>query len=359
MPSTGNGALRRRDAGLRKVVGSLARLYTRQALPKPNLVYFLWRFAANGLRSWRAATSRRVSRDVAMIARELRTEGIVVGPSDRYLTDEGREALDVAARRVLEASRGDEVKAVMCGTTREDRKKNFMVHLASYPEGIRVDDALLKVALDQKLLEIVSSYLGLWPCLFSVAAWLNYPTDDPPQVSQLWHRDPEDLRLVKAFIYLVDVDERCGPFTYIPRTHPFGSETATRHRVEDKKRISDDRMVQTFPPASWRVCTGSANTMILADTLGYHRGGKPEVGNRILITFTYTSGLPIAERPLSVCGLPTWISSDIQWWAVEPLLDDGTALEYKSRQKNKLGRLLTRNQGNGQREATKKAPADR
>jgi hypothetical protein len=95
--------------------------------------------------------------------------------------------------------------------------------------------------------------------------WLNYPTDRPPEVSQLWHRDPGDLQLVKAFVYLVDVNERCGPFTYIPRTHPFGAETAKARHLETKKRPPNNRMSRVFPPESWRVRTGSANTMILAD----------------------------------------------------------------------------------------------
>ncbi len=56
--------------------------------------------------------------------------------------------------------------------------------------------------------------------------------------------------------------------------------------------------------------------MILADTVGYHRGGKPREGNRILITFTYTSGVPLVKRRLRVPEKPTWITSSIQTWAL-------------------------------------------
>jgi hypothetical protein len=52
--------------------------------------------------------------------------------------------------------------------------------------------------------------------------------------------------------------------------------------------------------------------MILADTVGYHRGGKPTNGNRILITFTYTSGAPLSDRRLQVSGRPTWVMDDRQ-----------------------------------------------
>ena len=303
------------------MIASLMRRYSRRSLPKPNFAYFLWRFVGNGLRTCRARTSPPSHSDTPIIAQELSEQGIVVGPSNRFLTEEGQQALGDAAVRVLQASRTKDVDSVVSGrAAASQRQKEFLVHLLSYGDGIRGDDPLLRVAVDQKLLEIVASYLGLWPCLHSVAAWLNYPTAAPPQMSQLWHRDPEDLRLIKAFIYLVDVDEQCGPFTYIPRTHPFGAEATTAQRFDKKKRIANDRMACVFPEASWCVCTGAANTMILADTLGYHRGGKPSVGKRILITFTYTSAVPIAERVLSVDRMPNWIASDIQRWAIKPLL---------------------------------------
>jgi hypothetical protein len=320
---------------------TFTRRFSRQALAKPNFAYFLWRFVGNGLRTGRALLSHPSHRDTPLIASELTAQGIVVGPSTRFLTVSGQQALGEAATRVLETSRAEEVQAVVSGrVTSDERQKEFLVHLVSYPTGMRVDDPMLRVAADPKLLEIVASYLGLWPCLHSVAAWLNHPTDAPPQISQLWHRDPEDLRLVKAFIYLGDVDERCGPFTYIPRTHPFGAEAATAQRFDKKKRVADDRMVKVFPLESWRVCTGPANTMILADTVGYHRGGKPTVGSRVLITFTYTSGMPITERALALEGLPDWISSDIQRWALKPLVGSPPRSEAKPKKSRKKKALV-------------------
>lgn len=321
---------------MRTAIASVTRRYSRRALVKPNVAYFLWRFVANGVRTGRALLARAPSGNIPIIARELATRGIVAGPSDRFLGQEGRAALAAATHLVLQASRSDDVEAVVSGASVHggDQKK-FLVRLASYPDGIAADDPLLQVALDTTLLQIVASYLGLWPCLYSVEAWLNYPTDAPPETSQLWHRDPEDLKLIKAFIYLVDVDDRCGPFTYIPKTQPFGAEVVTAQRLEKKKRVPDDRMARVFPVDSWQVCTGTANTMILADTVGYHRGGKPVAGRRVLITFTYTSGLPITERPLSVLRMPTWISSDIQRWAIKPLLGRAPHSRGERKQKNR------------------------
>lgn len=303
------------------MIKSITQRQTRRALTRPNLVYFVWKFVANGARSCRAMTSPISHHDSAAIAQELREQGIVVGPSDTFLTQHGRDALAEASRKILEVSRSAEVEALVSGTaTTAKEKKKFLIHLVPLRDGLSVDDPIVQLALDQKLLEVVSSYLGLWPCLYSVAAWLNYPTDAPAETSQLWHRDPEDLKLVKVFIYLADVDDRNGPFTYIPGTHPFGSHVAKAAQLADTRRVSDDLMRPVFPPESWRVCTGRANTMILADTVGFHRGGKPTVGTRILLTLTYTSGAPIRDGSLVVYGKPDERASGIQRAAITPLL---------------------------------------
>ncbi len=303
-----------------RVITDLASQYKRRSLTRRNLVYYLWRFAGNGVRTCRAVTAPIVYRETRAIAETLSNRGIVVGPSSGFLTEQGIRLLDEATRQLLEVSRRDDVQAIINGTaTDTSRQKDFLIHLASFEEGLPADHVLLKLALDPKLLEIVSRYLGLWPCLHSVGAWLNYPTNDPAALSQLWHRDPEDLRLVKVFIYLSDVGEQSGPFTYIPETHPFGRAAVVARKYEKKKRLPDEQMQRLFPPESWRVCTGPAHTMILADTIGYHRGGKPTEGHRTLITFTYTSALSFVDRPMRIVGEPTWIAAPIQEYAARAL----------------------------------------
>ena len=90
-------------------------------------------------------------------------------------------------------------------------------------------------------------------------------------------------------------------------------------------------MTTRFPPASWRVCTGPPKTMILADTVGFHRGGKPTAGQRILITFTYTSGSPISKRKLRIRGTPAWASSPIQQFAAASSVESPRAESSKTK----------------------------
>src|SRR5205814_6643562 len=110
-----------------------------------------------------------------------------------------------------------------------------------------------------------------------------------------------------------------GPFTYIPGTHPFGVNVSKAENYKKKERIADDLITRVFSPATWKVCTGPPNTMILADTLGYHRGGKPSAGTRILVTFTYTSGTPLVQPSIWLEAMPGWTRSSIQRLALKHL----------------------------------------
>ena len=279
-------------------------------LTELDLPYFWWRYIGNARRTVRAWRARCSDSDVPLIAREFAEQGIVVGPSDRFLTTEGRTALSRASELTLNISRTSNVQETVARGV-SDGSKSYMMHLIHFAQEHSIDSPLVKLALDRKLLEIVSSYLGLWPRLYSISALLNFPTAGEAEKAQLWHRDREDLKIVKVFIYLVGVDENCGPFSYIPATHQNRADLAMGPKRNDKN-ITDDEMRMKFPSETWRICTGPTHTMILADTVGYHRGGKPLKGNRILITFTYTSGTPLKSKCPRVLGRPSWHMDEIQ-----------------------------------------------
>jgi len=312
---------------LTPVITRLTARFERRPLARPNLPYVLWRFVANANRTSRALLSARRFDDTRIIARELRTDGIAVRPSETFLSDDGRFALSQVSAEMIDASRKPEVQAVVNGAVPPKGVKDFRIDLIA--RGIPANNALLKVALDVRLLEIVAAYLGMWPSLHSIGAWLNYPTSAAAASSQLWHHDPEDLKIIKTFIYLEDVAEENGPFTYIPGTHPFGRHVGLGAKYK-KSGVADAQLSDAFPPATWRVCTGPANTMILADTVGYHRGGKPTRGTRLLVTFTYTSGTPMVQPSIWLKGAPDWIASPIQQMAIRRL---GSAPPVKASKK--------------------------
>jgi hypothetical protein len=273
-----------------------------------------WRYVSNAERTWLNLCAPQLHSDAATIGGEITERGIVVGPSERFLSHSGLSWLREASEPLLSISRTEDVQTIVSRGL-SDYGKNYTVPLIGFDQEHPINSPLVKLALDWKLLEIVSSYLGLWPQLHAISAWLNFPTQSAPQQAQLWHRDREDVRTVKVFIYLTDVNAKSGPFTYVPETHRGYSLTPMGPKRQDRD-ITDGEMSKAFPPNSWITCTGPAQTMIIADTVGYHRGGKPLEGHRILITFTYTSGTPSRSPRSNVVGDPAWTMSDIQKYAL-------------------------------------------
>ena len=297
---------------------------SRVALTTRNLAYFRWRYVANAERTFRALLAPGAPDHVSQVASVLTRRGIHVASSDQFLSDFGRKALDEASEHVLTLSRRDEVQAAVA-TGRSNSDKDYLIRLIS--EDYDAKSPLLRLALDPNLLKAVSLYLGLWPHLFSIDAWLNFSTDGDPIEAQLWHRDPEDIKVVKAFIYLNDVDENCGPFSYIPGTHPFGELAHIVPEHKDPRRVLDrrDAVGASCPVLAHLHRTGphydrnTCRSTIVEES--------PRRGNRVLITFTYTSGAlferPYNKRTFRVSGTPAWVKHGLQEFALRGPIRQG------------------------------------
>lgn len=281
------------------------------------LKHFYWRYLLNAARSLRRSQDDdSYDSDIARLAGEITKKGLVLESATSFLSEDGRRALVDSEAYVRGLSRSDEVKQVLHAGANQTLGKDYMILLVPFSQVQDADSPLLKLALDPKLLRTVARYLGVWPRLHAVSSWLNFPTDKEASYSQLWHRDPEDLKTVKVFIYLDAVSKENGPFSYICNTHPFGAACDRDPEHKHPRRVTDEEMDRVLPKETWFECTGPANTMIIVDTVGFHRGGNVKSGTRFLITFTYTSGRPQQKRELQVRGQPNWISSPIQRYAL-------------------------------------------
>jgi hypothetical protein len=145
------------------------------------------------------------------------------------------------------------------------------------------------------LIAIANSYFGMLTKLRYFNVWHNFPTQDPPKASQLWHRDPEDRAVLKMFVYLTDVDENCGPLSYARGTHFYGSIKKSAPSIIHKegnvyvRRSDDQQMSRLVPESRWFTATVPKRTIVLADTTGYHKGGWVRAGERVVYTCMFAS----------------------------------------------------------------------
>ena len=130
--------------------------------------------------------------------------------------------------------------------------------------------------------------------------------DSPAASSQLWHHDPEDLKLVKVFIYLGAVDEGAGPFQYIPGSAgngPYSRDFPWRPLGDTYP--PEDQLFHRVSPSSVVSCVGPAGTIIFCNTSGFHRGGFATTAPRTMAVYNYASPASLnslARRNFRVAG---------------------------------------------------------
>jgi len=184
--------------------------------------------------------------------------------------------------------------------------KEFVVRKYAYDVELDLDDPWLRLGLSRRLLDIANTYLGMWAKLEYVDVWYTPRVEQPERKSsQRWHRDFNDRHLLKAFLYLVDVDEESGPFEYVPRSAPGGElDHLWPWRPLGDNYPPEDELADKIANRSVSF-TAPKGTLIFCNTSGFHRGGFAVGKPRVLATVTYSSPASLAsltERNYSIRG---------------------------------------------------------
>lgn len=167
-------------------------------------------------------------------------------------------------------------------------------HVAYHrPVDIAKAPHLLALANRPDLLALAGDFLGCRPTISYLAAWWSYATDLGAQQAELFHRDVDDWRFLKLFVYLTDVSLENGPHVYVRRS-------ADDPRLTTIRRYSDGEVASAFPADDVLTLTGKAGDGFIENTTGLHRGRPVENGIRLMFQAVYgLSPLPYApKRPL-------------------------------------------------------------
>ena len=148
------------------------------------------------------------------------------------------------------------------------------------------DHPLVAFALQQRLLAIASAYLNEPALLNYVVLTLSTPMQGGPQVSQLWHQDCDDVRMLKVFVYLTDVEnDDDGPFTFV--------DASISKMVPNQffKRHLPDSKVGLKVLASVKKMIRKKGSVFVVDTSRcYHMGSRVGEGHhRLMYTALYTA----------------------------------------------------------------------
>ena len=235
------------------------------------------------------------------IVGQLRADGYATLPLAELVPDTSVwDNLESDAERfVAETAAGlEREREVGEAALRRRPGKEFLVRKYSRDVELGLEDPWLRFGVDRRLLDIANSYLGMWSKLEYVDVWYTPPaSEEERRSSQRWHRDFNDRHLLKAFLYLVDVDEQTGPFEYVPRSAPGGElDKLWPWRPLGENYPPEDELAERIDGRAVSF-TAPKGTLIFCNTSGFHRGGFASGKPRVLATFTWDS--PASLKALS------------------------------------------------------------
>jgi hypothetical protein len=246
-----------------------------------------------------------------LIVAALDREGYATARFDELVSDQSLQdaVLKQGAEFIETTERGLRAESADKAGSELRRRpgKEFLVRAHSF-DGVRLglDHAWLHACLSPYLLDVARAYLRMWPKLSYVDLWYTVPqpADADRVASQLWHYDFDDKHLLKAFLYLDDVDPQTGPFEYVAGSQPGGPHHGVRPwKPMGFGRVPEDEVQRAVPDDAIRTFTAPRGTIIFCNTSGLHRGGFATARPRVLATATYCSPASLAalsERNYSV-----------------------------------------------------------
>jgi len=254
----------------------------------------LRRAAAHWLARRRPRTAAPDDRPaVAATAADIALRGFHVLPP--RLTD---GQLDAIAGHLAQFRCRDPYRPAL-GAFDPTREAPAATHVAFYqPEAVVSAPHVFTLANDPFVLAAVERVFGCQPTIGYIAAWWSLPGHAHGEQAELFHRDVDDWRFLKLFVYLTDVDDDAGPHAFVP-----GSQASARLRRV--RRYSEAEVADAFGAGAVTVFRGPRGTSFLEDTFGLHRGLPPRARSRLVLQVVYSlSALPYGPpRPYDARSL--------------------------------------------------------
>lgn len=168
---------------------------------------------------------------------------------------------------------------------------------AAYPlETVLACEEVLEIVNSPLMLDIAARYLGCTPTLSSLGVRWSFPQAAAAMDTQRFHRDLDDWRFLKLFIYLTDVDEETGPHVYVKGSHKVAAEM--RAQLYEQAALE-----RRYGSGSLQTVLGPRGTAFIAATEGIHRGVPPLTKPRLMLQAQY-SLLPVFAFRYQPVALP-------------------------------------------------------
>lgn len=254
------------------------------------------------------------------VADDLRANGIAVADFSEFFDAEFYEQIKGAFADHLDAF----------NATKPSRAKGKAVYLDTIHKSHTFvpDDPVSAYGASPAYAAVAARYMGMVPRFVGSSFWHTRPAPDDERIfSQQWHRDYNDRRLVKVFLYLTDVGPEHGPVEFVAGSHiggpvggsfdrigsdgyrayPNGATVADFVGSVPVVRLDDvptDRRSGEAAPWHRTVsvvqCVAPQGALIFADTFGLHCGGHVVSEHRDMIMLTYSTNFNVHKPHFAV-----------------------------------------------------------
>lgn len=167
------------------------------------------------------------------------------------------------------------------------RTKEIWVRLTDqeYTRNNTTSNVFNRVALQDSVLRVVGGYFKSAPYFVDSLLTLSTGSDAPLKYSQLWHKDYNDTKMLKLFVYLTDVEEdKYGPFMFIDKI----MSTKIRRPFLSSHFSDDYAFSQVSLENVIQVKQKKLSVFMVDTSKCYHAGSRLEPGlERLMLTSMY------------------------------------------------------------------------
>ena len=155
--------------------------------------------------------------------------------------------------------------------------------LAASEKMIAVRDPLLHIpellglAFHESILKLAANFLGCIPPLYRVMVVRDFPHSRALHSSN-FHKDNDESDSLQIFIYLVEIDDHCGPLIYVPGSNRYDVRSCRPRLSRDlgidanDGRLSDEEVERAYPRESWVALHTGRGSIAVIHGNGIHKG---------------------------------------------------------------------------------------
>jgi hypothetical protein len=189
-------------------------------------------------------------------------------------------------------------RELMTAGERRAMRKTHLESLAGVEQIERYPE-FLDFCLDPLFVAAAARYLGDFPVLATVDFWHSRAETGEYHTSQLYHRDLDDARQFKVFLFISDVDAESGPLTVLP-AHV--SERVCRQLgyrpTSGNFRITDEQIRPLLAAGEEHILTGRSGTIVLVDTSRLlHFGSRVSSRDRYVVVAQFLTPTNFMRNP--------------------------------------------------------------